>query len=154
MPSYYESYGRVAVEAMINGIPVIYSRPAVKSLYPGGSTEGLHEWIQPAGISANRDDFAEWCTEIEKLDSPETYAAKSSQSKAHIDSMNLFNEASRIVGLVESFVRENPVETRSSMAVIARDPTPGAVRQEAPRPREPVGRSGFGFSNGRLKIQR
>jgi hypothetical protein len=156
MPSYYESYGRVAVEAMINGIPVIYSKPAVKSLYPGGSTEGLHEWIQPAGISANRDDFSEWCTEIEKLDNSETYAAKSEQSKAHIESMNLFTEAARIVGLVESFVRENPVEIRSSTAVIARDPTPAGARQEAPRPREPVnpGRAGFGFSNGRLKIQR
>jgi hypothetical protein len=157
MPSYYESYGRVAVEAMINGIPVIYSRPAAKSLYPGGSTEGLDAWIQPAGISANRDDFAEWCTEIEKLDSSETYAAKSEQSKTHIESMNLFTEASRIVGLVESFARENPVEIRSSTAVIARDPAPGpGARQEAPRPREPVnlGRAGFGFSNGRLKIQR
>jgi glycosyltransferase involved in cell wall biosynthesis len=156
MPSYYESYGRVAVEAMINGIPVIYSRPMVKSLYPGGSTEGLDAWIKPAGISANRDDFSEWCTEIEKLDDAETYAAKSEESKAHIEAMNLFTEAARIVGLVESFVRENPVEIRSSTAVIARDPTPGGARQEVPRLREPVnpGRAGFGFSNGRLRIQR
>jgi hypothetical protein len=129
----------------------------VKSLYPGGSTEGLDAWIQPAGISANRDDFTEWCTEIEKLDSPEVYDAKAEQSKAHIESMNLFTEAGRIVGLVEAFARQNPVEIRSSMAVIARDPAPAlGARQEAPRPREPVnpGRAGFGFSNGRLKIQR
>jgi glycosyltransferase involved in cell wall biosynthesis len=157
VPSYYESFGRVAVEAMINGIPVLYSKPAEKSVYPGGSTEGLQSWIQPAGIAVSRDNVNEWKAAIESLDDPAAYASKSDESKAHIESMNLFTEASRIAGLVESFARQNPVEIRSSMAVVARDPVPGGgSRQEAPRPREPVnpGRVGFGFSNGRLKIQR
>ena len=156
VPSYYESFGRVAVEAMINGIPVIYSKPAERSVFPGGSTEGLQAWIHPAGIAVARDNIDEWKSAIESLDSEESYSAKASESKAHIEAMNLFTEASRIAGLVEGFVRQNPVEIRSSTAVLARDPTPGRARQEAPRPREPVGpvRAGFGFSNGRLRIQR
>jgi len=156
MPSYYESFGRVAIEAMINGIPVIYSKPIEKSVYPGGSTEGLHAWIQPAGIAVERDIIDEWKSAIESLDSEETYTAKSQESTTHSESMNLFTEAGRIAGLVESFAKANPVQIRSSMAVIARDPVPAGGRQEAPRPREPVnaGRAGFGFSNGRLRIQR
>lgn len=157
VPSYYESFGRVAVEAMINGIPVIYSKPVEKSVYPGGSTEGLDAWIKPAGIAVTRDNIDEWKSVIESLDDESAYRARGSQSKTHIEAMELFTEATRIAGLVELFARENPVQIRSSTAVIARDPVPGGgARLEAPRPREPTGpvRAGFALSNGRLRIQR
>jgi glycosyltransferase involved in cell wall biosynthesis len=150
VPSYYESYGRVAVEAMINGIPVLYSKPIKTSIYPGGSTEGMCEWIGDAGIACDREVIDEWTRAIESLDDEAVYADRSELSKTHIDSLDLFTEARRIVGLLESFSRQHPVyRTPEPQSQQARD------SREAPRltnnPQRPVG---FGFSNGRLRIQR
>jgi len=151
MPSYYESFGRIAVEAMYNGIPVIYSRPATKPKYPGGSTEGVQAWISPAGIPCNRENVEEWVSAINDLDSEETYTTLSDQSRQHIKDMNLFTEASRIAGLVEQFVRDYPVkiQTPQQQQQQAEDQKP---RQTAAKIVQPAGR--VGFSNGRLRIQR
>jgi hypothetical protein len=149
VPSYYESFGRVAVEAMVNGIPVLYSKPAKTSPYPGGSIEGMQSWIGDAAIQCDRDRIEEWVSAIERLDDEETYADLSAASKSHIDSMNLFTEASRIAGLVESFARENPpvIQVVQSAAQETRrqDVGPGVLRA----PLGPVG-----FVNGRLRLQR
>lgn len=151
VPSYYESFGRIAVEAMLNRIPVLYSTPNKNSIYPGGSTEGLDEWIQPVGISCNRDDVTEWTRAIESLDDPETYTQKGEASRQHIEDMNIFTEATRIAGLVEDFSRENPVVIRVSQPQAqARAAEPGRVVLREPA----VGQAGFGFSNGRLRIRR
>lgn len=54
MPSEYESYGRTAVEAMINGIPVVCS-----------DTPGLRESLSYAGVVvSNRSDAQEWREKI------------------------------------------------------------------------------------------
>jgi glycosyltransferase involved in cell wall biosynthesis len=153
VPSYYESFGRVAVEAMINGIPVLYAKPSTTSVYPGGSTEGLDEWIRPAGIGLHREIIEEWVSAAKDLDDPDTYAAKSAESKAHIEAMNIFNEAPRIAELVESFSQQNPVVKKSSMAI----EEPKSVGQVAPPPtaaalQQPMGR--VGLASGRLRIQR
>jgi len=152
VPSYYESFGRVAVEAMINGIPVLYSKPVAKSVYPGGSTEGMEEWIIDAGIACNRDIIREWEDAIVSLDDADTYAQRSKKVKEHIHAMNLFTEASRISQLIEDFSRQHPVVVRS-----AKSQAQGSQRtlQTAPAvPRAPAGPVGFGFSNGQLKIRR
>jgi glycosyltransferase involved in cell wall biosynthesis len=149
VPSFYESFARIAVEAMINGIPVLYSKPAKKSPYPGGSTEGIQEWIGDAAIACEREVTQEWVDAIQSLDDEEAYSKMSEKSKEHIDSLNLFTEASRIASVVETFSRENPAPIRSSVPQ-----QQVSVQQEAPRLREPVGPAGFGFSNGRLKIRR
>jgi glycosyltransferase involved in cell wall biosynthesis len=156
VPSYYESFGRVAVEAMVNGIPVLYSKPVANSVYPGGSTEGLDEWIRPAGIGLPRDVTQEWVDAVRGLDDPEAYSQKSEQSRAHVEAMNLFGEGTRIAEMVESFSRQYPAVKKSSTAI---EP-PKAPGQTAPSPqvsavpREPLGRVGFGIANGRLRIQR
>lgn len=151
VPSYYESFGRVAVEAMVNGIPVLYSKPAKSSPYPGGSIEGMQSWIGDAALACDRDKPEEWMLAIGLLDEPEMYAKWSELSKAHIESMNLFTEASRIAGLVESFARENPVVIRAAQPAAQE-----TRRQELmpAMPREPLGPVGFGFVNGQLRIRR
>ena len=152
VPSYYESFGRIAVEAMLNRIPVLYSTPNKNSIYPGGSTEGVDEWIQPAGISCNRDDPTEWIQAIEHLDDQEIYTQKGEASRQHIEDMNIFSEATRIAGLVEDFSRQNPVVIRVQQPQVqAKAVEPGRIVLKEP----PAGRSGgFGFSNGQLRIRR
>jgi glycosyltransferase involved in cell wall biosynthesis len=62
MPSEYESWGRVAVEAMACGIPVI--------AHP---TPGLRESLGSAGIFAKRGEIDAWVGEIRKLDEKDAY---------------------------------------------------------------------------------
>ena len=151
MPSYYESFGRIAVESMYNGIPVLYSKPVAKPKYPGGSTEGVEEWIRPAGIACDREKVEEWANAIVSLDDEDAYVSRSEMVMAHIRSMNLFTEAERIAGLVEQFVRDYPVKIQTPQqqqeAAIQQQP-----QQTATRIVQPEGR--VGFSSGRLRIQR
>jgi glycosyltransferase involved in cell wall biosynthesis len=149
MPSYYESFGRIAVEAMYNGIPVLYSKPIAKAKYPGGSTEGVEAWISPAGIPCDRENVEEWASAVMSLEDEETYAARSSLVRAHIQGMNLFTEGARIAGLVEQFVRDYPVKIQTPQQQQQQQEQP---QQTAAKIVQPVGR--VGFSNGRLRIQR
>lgn len=64
MPSTYESYGRVGIEAMMSGIPVLAS-----------PTGGLKEALGEAGIFCS--NTAEFVTEIQKLDDKAYYDAVS-----------------------------------------------------------------------------
>ena len=152
VPSYYESFGRIAVESMLNRIPVLYSKPLAKSLYPGGSTEGLHEWIQPAGIACERENTEDWIRAIQSLDDEEVYAQRGDDSREHIESMNMFTEATRIAELVEDFSRKNPVVVRVSQPQQSTQATKGVPAQIREPP--PGQGGGFGFANGRLRIRR
>ena len=151
VPSYYESFGRIAVEAMINGIPVLYSKPNPNSVYSGGSTEGLQAWIGDAAIACNREIPEEWIQAIQSLDNTETYDELSQKSKSHIQSMNLFTEASRIAELIETFSKQNPVTVLNSSSIIPQ------MKQDAPQEVLPIRASAnaqVGFVGGRLRIRR
>nr|WTC12569.1 glycosyltransferase family 4 protein [Streptomyces anthocyanicus] len=65
-PSVYESYGRVAVEAMCSGIPVV--------AHP---TPGLMESLGEAGVFADREDTDAWEAAVRRLFSPKVYPAAS-----------------------------------------------------------------------------
>lgn len=69
VPSAYESYGRVAVEAMASGIPVIAS-----------DLPGLHEACGDAAIYCPPDDPQAWSAALKMLDSPAVYAQASSDA--------------------------------------------------------------------------
>jgi glycosyltransferase involved in cell wall biosynthesis len=150
-PSNYESFGRIAVEAMYNGIPVLYSKPATKNVGIVGTTEGVEEWILPAGIGCDRDIPEQWVTAIEALDDVDTYAAKQTEVKEHVRSMNIFAEANKIATMMETFQRENQVMIQTQV-----QSTP-SVRQEPGAPallRPPPAAARIGFSSGRLRIGR
>jgi glycosyltransferase involved in cell wall biosynthesis len=151
-PSYYESFGRIAVEAMYNGIPVIYSKPATENVGIVGSTEGVEEWIMPAGIGCKRDVPEEWISAIETLDDQTTYDAKRSDVIAHVRSMDIFTEANRIANMMEAFQKDYPVAIVKQIAEAAA-PTPSDPgRPAALRP--PPATARIGFSSGRLRLQR
>jgi glycosyltransferase involved in cell wall biosynthesis len=151
MPSYYESFGRIAVESMYNGIPVIYSKPASKPRDLTGSTEGMEEWIKPAGIPCERENIDQWVNEIISLDDETTYSQRSEVIKQHIRSMNLFSEPIRIAGLVEQFLRENPVKVQTPQSK-KEELLQQMPQQTATKIVQPEGR--VGFSSGRLRVQR
>lgn len=71
MPSSYESWGRVAIEAAASGIPTI--------AHP---TPGLVESLDFAGIFADREDVAAWVQAIEDLDHPSRYGEASDAARA------------------------------------------------------------------------
>ena len=62
VPSKYESWGRVGMEAMVSGIPVIAS-----------DTPGLTESLGQAAIFITRQEASEYCNAITNLDSEEEY---------------------------------------------------------------------------------
>lgn len=71
VPSDYESWGRVGIEAFCSGIPVV--------AHP---TPGLVESLGSAGIFANRRDIDAWETAINGLLKPRNYTAASKKAKA------------------------------------------------------------------------
>jgi len=77
MPSFYESWGRVAVEAMCSGIPVI--------AHP---TPGLKESLGKAGLFADRDKPEQWVKLIKKLDNEDYYKEISDKCKKRANELN------------------------------------------------------------------
>ncbi|MGC9382615.1 glycosyltransferase family 4 protein [Streptomyces sp. MH13] len=77
MPSLYESWGRVAVEAFASGIPVI--------AHP---TPGLVEALGQAGIFAYRDDTNAWIDALNSLRDPDTWERASRRARARSDELS------------------------------------------------------------------
>lgn len=86
MPSDYESYGRVGVEAACAGIPTI--------AHP---TEGLKEAFGDAAIFCDRADIDVWANEIERLLNDEVYyRSRSDAALALADSLQPEAEFDRL----------------------------------------------------------
>lgn len=93
-PSSYESYGRVAVEAMCSGIPVV--------AHP---TPGLMESLGDAGIFADRGDLDAWEAAVKRLFSPRVYPQASKAAVARAASLDPAAELDLWVRAMEGVVK-------------------------------------------------
>lgn len=71
VPSVHESWGRVGIEAMASGIPVVAS-----------PTDGLRESLGAAGIFCDPKDVDAWATELKRLGDGRKWRAASRKAKA------------------------------------------------------------------------
>lgn len=76
VPSAYESWGRVGIEAAASGIPSI--------AHP---TPGLLESLDASGTFADRHDIAAWVEAIWAFDDPAVYAEKSAAARARAEQL-------------------------------------------------------------------
>lgn len=102
MPSDYESYGRVGIEAACAGIPTI-AHPTV----------GLVEAFGDAGIFIDRNEIAAWYNELDRLLSDEVYYRKRSDIvQALADSLDPESEFDRLeTAFIETAKRWKGKET-------------------------------------------
>jgi glycosyltransferase involved in cell wall biosynthesis len=104
MPSDYESYGRVGIEAACAGIPTI-----------AHSTEGLKEAFGDAGIFIDRNDIAAWYLEIDRLLTDDVYYRQRSNAVlALADSLGPESEFDRLEqAFIETAERYRTGENKS-----------------------------------------
>jgi len=94
MPSSYESYGMVGVEAMASGIPVVAMR-----------TPGLEESLSYAGIFPRNNSLPEWIREIKLLHNPEVYEIASNKALKRSKEINPKIELNKFADKVEELIR-------------------------------------------------
>lgn len=91
VPSEYESWGRVGIEAMCSGIPVI--------AHP---TPGLKESLGDAGIFCDRRKTDDWEAAINTLLKPRAYAAASKKAKARAAELDPAEDLDQWVSAMET----------------------------------------------------
>lgn len=94
MPSAHESWGRVAVEAMASGIPVI--------AHP---TPGLREALDDAGIFANRGDIDAWVTALARLSDGRKWKAASRKAQVRAKQLDPSPDLARWCEAIEGVAR-------------------------------------------------
>lgn len=152
VPSLYESFCMVAVEALMNGIPVIYTRPYETDKFNyQDTTKGIEEWIGDAAIQAGHDAVHEWTGAIQVLDDPDIYTEFSSRGPRQVEP--LLDTAPQGADFVEKFARENPTRT-GQLTGIRAEPLKPTQQGPAPqltltRPSQPPA-----WRNGRLTFGR
>lgn len=96
VPSVYESWGRVAAEAMCSGIPVI--------AHP---TPGLRECLAEAGTFAHRDDVDAWAGHLRRLAQPRQWRAASRAALARSAQLDPAEDLRRWCDAVERLTHEH-----------------------------------------------
>lgn len=91
MPSHVESWGRVAVEAMASGIPVL-----------ANPTPGLSESLGDAGIFCEVSDPDAWVESIKALDDPAEWSVASERALARSKALDPTADLAAWVEAIES----------------------------------------------------
>jgi glycosyltransferase involved in cell wall biosynthesis len=158
VPSKYESWGRVAFEAMYNGIPVVYSAP-MDSLNSerraSGSTEGMDEWIAGSQFKCDYFNIEEWEDALNALDDPDTYKEYSDKAYDRTYGMEVFQDVPVVERkIVDYGVQFAPKEEVSSQKAVVGQGS--LVSGMAPMFRMPAagGGSGRPFQGGRFVVRR
>lgn len=103
VPSSYESWGRVAIEASSSGIPVV--------AHP---TPGLLESLGDSGIFVDRNDVDGWEQEIRALlEDPEHYADRSARAEARALELDPTEDLDRLDAMISrlgELERRNPID--------------------------------------------
>jgi len=95
MPSIYESYGLVGIEAMHSGIPVI-----------AAPTPGLKESLGAAGTFVDRDDLDGWEKAVRDLLKPARWRSQSAKAKKRIRELDNTDELDTFLEYVEALVTD------------------------------------------------
>jgi glycosyltransferase involved in cell wall biosynthesis len=99
MPSKSETWGRVAVEAMASGTPVIVSR-----------SPGLLECVGKSENSCDRNDVSCWVEKIQTLvKSPQAYAEASQKSLDRVNELDTEDEYARLDTFLEDLKNRHTV---------------------------------------------
>jgi glycosyltransferase involved in cell wall biosynthesis len=173
VPSIYESWGRVAFEAMYNSIPVLYTKPSTDvAVFSSGSTEGMAKWIGDNGFACDRNKPDDWITNIQKLDDPDIYKEYSDKAYACTHNMGAFNEIPTVEAKFSEYIVKYaaPKKTKGEEApavqqrggvnrfisgVPQQRPAPRASPQQIPQPQpQPQPRMSFGLRGGRFGMRR
>lgn len=91
MPSQAETWGRVGIEAMASGIPVI--------AHP---TPGLEESLGSAGIFVDREDIEGWVAAIRSLEDPDEYEHRSGLALRRSAALDTGDDVERFADAVEA----------------------------------------------------
>lgn len=77
MPSAVESWGRVGVEAMVSGIPVL-----------AAPLPGIREALGEAAVYLPREDPEAWVAALRRLEEPGAYTAAADRARAHTSGLD------------------------------------------------------------------
>jgi glycosyltransferase involved in cell wall biosynthesis len=91
MPSQAETWGRVGIEAMCSGIPVI-----------ANPTPGLRESLGNAGVFVSRNDIPGLVAQIRRLSDPEEWAKQSALALGRVAELDPQAQVDRFAELIES----------------------------------------------------
>jgi glycosyltransferase involved in cell wall biosynthesis len=153
VPSFYESWGRVAFEAMYNGIPVLYTAPISKenpnNTRPSGTTEGMKEWIGDSQYALDYFKIDDWVDTVNQLDDVNVYAEASRRAYEQTYGMNVFNDINDIERKFQEYAIQFAVSTEKPKVGAANAPYTPQMRFVPPSRG-----SAMPFRGGRFSLKR